>query len=164
MLTVSMGNEFVRGIYKVSGLDKNIVDFYDIMKAHYEEEDVDVSIASDAMNTFLALTDEGKIAFYRLGLGENYYNAVTTALKSTLTEEEMAIAEALIKVEQAYVEYAYAPNSPSEEGGPTHTEEFKTAIQELNDLKESFEETDNYNTYLKGMYDFYLAEYNKIAE
>lgn len=164
MLTVSMGGEFVRGIYKVSSLDKNIADFYDIMKAHYEEDEVDVSIALDAMRAFLALTDEGKIAFYRLGLAENYYETVTNALESTLTEEEMAIAEALIKVERAYVEYAYAPNSPSEEGGPTHTEEFKTAIQELNELKESFEETENYNTYLKAMYDFYLAEYNKIAE
>lgn len=137
--------------------------------------------AYDAEKVFKIMSDFRALSAYQqrffLMLDGNmdlYYGGLQTFFAQVLEgdEDTVAIADALLETEQAYLFYNLVPDGSytvENEDGTTATvtylEEFETAMEKAIALYEALtDEADKtaFNTYLSDLYAFYLAKYEAL--
>jgi hypothetical protein len=88
-----------------------------------------------------------------------YYKGLQTFFEGVLSESNQAIGTKLLEVERALCKYAF--------GGAKNEEDkaaFVNAMEELIALYGAVTDTENFNTYLGEMYNYYLETYNHMKD
>ena len=132
--------------------------YYVIMQQYNGGTEFDAAKVLEAMSYFRAQIDKQANAlqcFYNFD-GDFYYNAgLKSFFAKVLTEGNAALGTKLLEVEDLYSKYA---RSEKEEDKTA----FMNAMAEAIALFASITDTENFNTYLADMYNFYLAKYNAL--
>lgn len=137
------------------GLDKVLTDMTDILYyAYFNKEAVPAkSYVLALMESVRALTPFQQSIFTFLSIETAYHNALNTYFEATLTKPE--VASTLIEAEKAYTAYTLdSENAEKRTGFITLMEQLATAYAALSDEDKS---------YLDGMYQYYLAAYEKLT-
>ena len=131
---------------------------YVIMQQYKGGTEFDAAKVLEAMSYFRSQIGKYPAAlqiFYTFD-ADYYYNAgLKSFFAKVLSEGNAALGTKLLEVEDLYSKYA---RSESDEDKAA----FKTAMAEAIALFASVTDTENFNTYLADMYNFYLEKYNGL--
>ena len=134
-----------------------IAEISDILMAYYEGGSVDSNDIKNMVEGFRALSDAEKAVFYSFGV-DIYYNTLLSYFMATGASE--SLVRAILQAEIGYVEYSKDTSDTNR--AKYFTERVTAAKAEYNKL--DTEEKDNLDQLLKDIYDYYIAEYNKLLD
>ncbi len=134
-----------------------IVDISDVLMAYYNEEEIDALDIKNMTEGFRALNDVDKAVLYSFGI-DIYYNTLLSYFMQTGASE--TLVRAILQAEIGYVEHSKDKNDADRM--KYFTDRATEAKAEYNKL--SPEEQENLDQLLKDIYNYYIAEYNKLLD
>ena len=151
------GNETVYmawDIYHGSGLEEFLADNAFLLLSGFDEN---YTLTADELLALLAKTrnTDPKVMelVFSFDVSHYYYMSIELYFTEVLTEEELELAKATLMMEIEYIDYLNNPDSEEAKAA------FEEAAKKAADLFAALGETEGYNTYIKDLYEFYIAEY-----
>ncbi|MBQ8719566.1 MAG: bacterial Ig-like domain-containing protein [Clostridia bacterium] len=149
---------FAWDLYYPSGIQAFLADAQYLMYMQFKKAtNFDAEAVLEIMTAMRNLDAEKRDMFFVFDGDTLYYDGLKSFFEAVLADDVMAIGEKLIEVERAY--HAYSMSNSDEDRAA-----FEAAIAAVNEALPSVTSTDNYNQYLKAMFDFYLGEFEKLPE
>ena len=146
-------------VYTDADVDELMAAGYHMMlQTHQGETEYDVEMVMELMQIFrdtLVADQRAVYIFNALGGGAIYYEGIENFYNQVLSESNKAIGAKLLEVEKAYCNYVSNKSSD-------RLIKLMVAISELQSLRNTVTDTENFDTYLAEMYDFYIEQYNNI--
>lgn len=147
-------------VYSDADVDKLMSDAYHVMIQGYNgTNNFDVAKVLAAMQTLrqTMLADPRAIYIFKtLGGAEAYYPGVEAFFEQMLTEGNKAFADKLLEAEKSYSKHITDSKDAENKAA------FMQMMEELITMRASVADTENFNTYLADMYNFYLEQYNSM--
>jgi hypothetical protein len=132
--------------------------YYVINQQYKGAEEFDTAKVMSAMQAYreqLTNRPDALGQFYTFDGDFYYYAGLETFFGKVLTEGNVALGNKLLEVEKLYVQFAFS-NFANEEAKTA----FMNAMAEVMQLVAAVTDTENFDTYLADLYNFYLNLYN----
>ncbi len=149
-------------VYQPSGLQAFMAHAYYIMATQQAGGTFDAAKVLEVMAAYRAetLSLQAQNIFYALSCQNLYYEGLTTFM-NTLAGDTKALGLQLLEVEKRFYEWRMAQ---TDEAKAEKLAALKTAMDEAIALQAAVTSTDEYNTVLKDMYDYYHAAYQLLQQ
>lgn len=133
---------------------------YHVLMAQYAGTEMDAETVLAIMKEFrrMMTVDINSIYVFDLMGGDiNYYEGLQIFFNGILSETNKAFAAKLLEVEKALCQYAYKKSDNAEALATV-----LDTMEELIGLHDTLTDTEEFDTYLGEMYDFYLNQYQLL--
>ncbi len=154
------GNETVYmawDVYAPSAVGDFLADAVDVLLAGFDGTVADGDTVYAIMAAFRTAPLEARDLFYGIGSSTLYYSAIEIYFKSVLEEDVVDLGIAVLEAEMAYVMYERGDYDAED------LESFKTEMSEAMELLKSVTSTENYEQYVKTIYEYYLEKYTALT-
>ena len=153
---------FAWELYHEGNVSAIMYELYHVMMSQYNGSQMDPDVVMATMKAIRNVMNTDIDSLYLVTVLDGdtmYYKGLQTFFEGVLSESNQAIGTKLLEVERALCKYAF--------GGAKNEEDkaaFVNAMEELIALYGAVTDTENFNTYLGEMYNYYLETYNHMKD